>query len=332
MSTVDDDSPPPSKLVLLHRLPIYTFPNPTLLHNRFTILDPRSTLTDYPTQIDPFLTTHSHSIRALVCVGPSPLDAHTIGLLPFLECVVVAAAGVDRVDLKECKKRGIVVANAGDAFSEDVADYVVGLLVDVLRKVSLGDGVVRGRRWARGEECELGFKLSGKRVGIVGLGSIGMRVAERLVAFGCTVAYNSQKRKLAVSFPYYENAHDLALDCDILILCCSLTEKTRHLINKDVMTALGKGGVIINVGRGALVDEKQMVQYLVEGKLRGAGLDVFEDEPYVPRELFSLDSVVLSPHRAVLTPESLEALADIVVENLEAFFSGRPLKSPVSFE
>ena len=159
----------------------------------------------------------------------------------------------------------------------------------------------------------------------MGLGSIGSEVAKRLVAFGCTVAYNSRNEKPSAPYPYYANVCDLAVDSDVLVICCALTNETRHIINKDVLTALGREGVIINVGCGALVDEKELVQFLVRGEIGGAGLDVFENEPDVPRELFALDNVVLAPHYAGLTPESFEVLNEVIIANLKAFFSNKPL-------
>lgn len=173
------------------------------------------------------------------------------------------------------------------------------------------------------------LQLGGKRVGIVGLGNIGSEVAKRLVAFGCAIAYNSRKKRSSVSFPYYADVCDLAANSDILVICGALTSETHHIINKDVMTALGKEGVIINVGRGSLINQKELVQFLVEGQIRGAGLDVFENEPIVPRELLELDNVVLSPHNAVVTPEAFEALQELAIANLEAFFSNKPLLSPI---
>lgn len=176
------------------------------------------------------------------------------------------------------------------------------------------------------------MQLGGKRVGIVGLGSIGAEIAKRLASFGCAISYNSRRKKPSVPFPWYKNVYDLAINTDILIVCCALTEETRHIINKDVMTALGKEGVMINVGRGALIDEKVLVQLLVRGELGGAGLDVFENEPDVPDELFALNNVVLSPHCAVATPECFDALEELITANLKAFFSGNPLQSLVEFE
>ncbi|GMJ00354.1 Hydroxyphenylpyruvate reductase 3, hydroxypyruvate reductase 3 [Hibiscus trionum] len=222
-------------------------------------------------------------------------------------------------------------AAAGKAFSPDVADLAVALLIDVLRRVSAGFRYVRGGLWTRNGEFPLGFKLGGKRVGIVGLGSIGSEIAKRLESFGCVISYNSRRKKPSVPFPWYKNVYDLAVNSDVLVVCCALTEETRHIVSKDVMISLGKEGVIINVGRGALIDEKELVQLLVRGELRGAGLDVFENEPDVPQELFSLDNVVLSPHCAVATPECFDALEELITANLKAFFSNKPLQSVVEF-
>lgn len=135
-----------------------------------------------------------------------------------------------------------------------------------------------------------------------------------------------------MSYPFYTNVCELAANSDVLIICCGLTDQTRHMINREVLLALGKEGVIVNIGRGAIIDEKEMVQCLAEGEIGGAGLDVFENEPNVPKELFALDNVVLAPHLAVFTPESFKALRDIMVGNLEAFFSNKPLLSPVIYE
>jgi len=169
-------------------------------------------------------------------------------------------------------------------------------------------------------------------VGIVGLGSIGSRIADRLVPFGCKISYTSRRKKPDVSYPYYENIHGLAIESDILMVCCSLTDQTHHIVNKEVLGALGKDGVIINIGRGALIEERGLVKALVDGEVGGAGLDVFEDEPNVPKELLGLDNVVLSPHQAVLTPESMQAAEDVVVANLEAFFSNHPLLTPIRWD
>ncbi|KAA8521955.1 hypothetical protein F0562_012731 [Nyssa sinensis] len=309
-------------LVIYHCLPQFKLNLKSWLEARFRLLDPSN----------PCWDTHAPSARVLLCVGPTPVNSQTLDQFPSLECVVGSSAGVNHIDLAECRRRGVSVTNAGDAFSEDVADCAVALLIDVLRRISAADRYVRAGLWPVKGDYPLGSKVGGKRVGIVGLGSIGSMIAKRLEAFGCSIAYNSRKKKPYVSFPYYANVHDLATNSDILIICCALTDETHHIVNKDIMTTLGKEGVIINVGRGGLIDEKELVQCLVRGDIGGAGLDVYENEPNVPRELFALDNVVLSPHKAVATPESFAALQEVVIANLEAFFSNKPLQSQMELE
>lgn len=306
-------------LVLVHVLPPFEIPFKGRLQSRFQLIDSSD-------------STFSPHASVLLCVGPAPVSSDTLRHLPSLQCIVGSSAGVDHIDLEECRRRGITVTNAGSSFCEDGADFAIGLLIDVLRRISAADRYVRAGLWPMKGDYPLGSKLGGKRVGIVGLGNIGSEIAKRLVAFGCRIAYNSRSKKSSVSFPYYANICNLAANSDILIICCALTKETHHLIDKDVMTALGKEGVIINVGRGGLINEKELVQCLVQGQIRGAGLDVFENEPDVPKELFELENVVLSPHKAIATLESLASLQELIVGNLEAFFSNKPLLSPINLD
>ncbi|KAF5466921.1 hypothetical protein F2P56_016802 [Juglans regia] len=286
-----------------------------------------------PLPLDQFLAAHAQSVQAMLCSSTGPrIVPEILRLLPSLRLVVTTSTGLNHIDLSECRRLGIAVADAGEVFSEDVADMAVGLLIDLLRKVSAADRYVRQGLWAAKGDYPLGSKLGGKQIGIVGLGSIGFLVAKRLEAFGCSILYNSRKRKDFVSYPFYTNICELAAKSDALIICCGLNEQTRHMINRGVLLALGKEGVIINIGRGPIIDEKDLVQCLVQGEIGGAGLDVFENEPSVPKELFDLDNVVLSPHSAVYTPESFKVLCDIMIGNLEAFFSDKPLLSPVMYE
>ncbi|KAG5228436.1 glyoxylate/hydroxypyruvate reductase [Salix suchowensis] len=288
-------------LVLVHRLPSFNFQLKDILQPHFHLLDPAGS----PEPAGSFLSSHAQSVRALICVANTPLTAETLSLLPSLEL--------------ECRRRGIILTNASTAFAEDAADYAVTLLIDVCRRISAADRFLHAGLWpVKGGYYPLGSKLGGKRVGIVGLGSIGFEVSKRLEAFGCSIAYSSRKEKPHVPYAYHANVLDLAAHSDALVLCCSLSEQTRHIINKDVMTALGKKGVVINVGRG--------------GDIGGAGLDVFEDEPDVPPQLFELDNVVLSPHRAIFTPEAIEALNQLTFTNLKAFFSNKPLQSVYQIE
>ncbi|XP_043716198.1 glyoxylate/hydroxypyruvate reductase HPR3-like [Telopea speciosissima] len=299
------------------------------LAKRFRLLKP---LEEESMSTQQFLTTHAQSVRALACLGLHPIDSEILRCLPSLQCVVATSVGVDHIDLAECRRRGIAVTNAGPAFAEDTADFAVGLLLDVLRRVSAADRYVRQGLWPIKGDYPLGSKLGSKQVGIIGMGNIGSEVAKRLEPFGCSISYNSRTKKSSFAFPFYSNVHELAANSDVLILTCALSKETYHIIDRDMILALGEKGVIINVGRGALIDEKELVRCLVQGEIGGAGLDVYENEPDVPKELFVLDNVVLSPHKAVLTPESFAASSKMAMANLEAFFAGKPLLSPVKDE
>ncbi|CAL9160369.1 unnamed protein product [Musa hybrid cultivar] len=283
-----------------------------------------------PLPLDRFLASHAADVRALLVIDLFTVDGPLLDALPALRFVCTTSAGVNHIDLAECARRGIAVANAGTVFSQEVAEYAVGLLIDVLRRVSACDRYVRRGLWPRGGDYPLGSKLGCKRVGIVGLGSIGSEVAKRLQAFGCPISYFSRCRKPQFPYTYFPSVADLAAQSDVLVLACALTHETHHIINKDVMAALGKDGIVINVGRGALVDEAELVKRLMRGEIGGAGLDVFEHEPAVPEELFGMDNVVLSPHVAMQTFESSSDLCQLTAANLEAFFSDRPLLTPVS--
>ncbi|KAH9603919.1 hypothetical protein KSS87_018003 [Heliosperma pusillum] len=261
--------------------------------------------------------------------GPPITGADVLDYIPSLRCIVTSGIGLDYIDLDECRRRGIVVANAAGASSADCADFAVGLVIDVLRKVTVGDRFLRSGGGVGGGEVRLGRRLGGKTIGIVGLGAIGSGVAKRLHAFNCRILYNSRNKKPSVPYSFYSNVCEMAADSDLLVICCSLSDQTRHLINKEVLTALGKDGIIVNVARGPIIDEKELVRSLLEGRIAGAGLDAFEHEPSVPQELFSLDNVVLAHHQASFTEDCFQDLFELVKGNLEAFFANKPLLTPV---
>ncbi|MCL7027354.1 hypothetical protein MKW94_028041 [Papaver nudicaule] len=288
-------------------------------------------LADNSIPLHQFLSTNSQSqsVRILISYPKTPINYEILNCLPSLGCVLTISTGTDHIDLVECSRRGIAVCSAGSLYADDVADFAVGLLIDVLRKISAADRFVRAGLWPVKGEYPLGYKLGGKRVGILGLGSIGWEVAKRVEAFGCIIAYNSRNKKPSVPFPYYSNVIDLASNSDVLIVCCELNEETFHIVSKDVMAELGTNGIVINVGRGALVDEKELVRCLVQREIGGAGLDVFESEPNVPKELLELDNVVLSQHIGGITSESSAAIHELILANVDAFFSGKPLLSLV---
>ncbi|KAJ1269811.1 hypothetical protein BS78_06G006400 [Paspalum vaginatum] len=266
--------------------------------------------------------------------GPARVDAAFLDAFPSVRCVISLAAGVDFIDLDECARRGVAVANSGRVYSADVADHAVGLLLQVLRRVSAADRFVRRGLWPAsvqgGGEYPLGSKLGGKRVGVVGLGNIGSLIARRLQALGCVVSYNSRRaRGDAVPYKYFPSVRDLAADSDVLVLACALTKDTRRCVNREVLDALGEGGVVVNISRGGNVDQAELVGALRDGRIAGAGLDVFESEPNVPPELCDMDNVVMTTHAGAFTKESMVDLGDLTIANLEAFFAGKPVLTPV---
>jgi glyoxylate/hydroxypyruvate reductase len=173
------------------------------------------------------------------------------------------------------------------------------------------------------------LQFSGKTIGIIGMGRIGTAVAKRAEGFNCSISYYSRTPKQEPKYKYYPSLVELASNCDILVVACPLTEETHHIINREVINALGPKGVLINIGRGKHVDEPELVSALLEGRLGGAGLDVYENEPHVPEELFGLENVVLLPHVGSGTVETRAAMADLLLGNLEAHFLGKPLLTPL---
>ncbi|KAL9995530.1 putative hydroxyphenylpyruvate reductase [Helianthus debilis subsp. tardiflorus] len=275
-----------------------------------------------------FFNKHSNSIRAVVGYAGAGADRELIDALPALEIVSSFSVGLDKVDLGYCKEKGIRVTNTPDVLTEDVADLAIGLMLTTLRRISECDRYVRSGLWKKGD-FKLTTKFSGKKVGIIGLGRIGTAIAERAEAFNCPISYYSRSEKPESNYKYFPSVVELASHCDILVVACPLTEQTRHIVNREVLDALGPKGFLINIGRGPHVDEPELVAALVEGRIAGAGLDVFENEPHVPEELFGLDNVVLLPHVGSGTVETRNAMADLVIGNLEAHFSKKPLLTPV---
>jgi lactate dehydrogenase-like 2-hydroxyacid dehydrogenase len=205
--------------------------------------------------------------------------------------------------------------------TDDVADLAVGLAIALLRGIPAADAYVRGGQWLKGD-YPLRRKVTGRRFGLVGLGNIGAAAAVRLAAFG-PVAYTGPARK-AVTYPYHPDVLSLARASDVLILTCPATAATRHLANADVFDALGPAGYLVNVARGAVVDEVALGAALKSGRLAGAALDVYETEPQVPETLRRLPNVVLTPHMASATVETRTRMADVVLMNIDACMSGVP--------
>ncbi|CAL9110737.1 unnamed protein product [Musa textilis] len=282
-----------------------------------------------PERRQDFIRANAAAIRAVVGNSKAGADADTIDALPRLEIVACFSVGLDKVDLAKCRERGIRVTNTPDVLTDDVADLAIGLAIAVLRRLCQADRFVRSGAWLSKGDYKLTTRFSGKTIGIIGLGRIGLAVAKRAEAFGCPISYYSRSEKPNTNYKYYSNLIDLAANCHVLVVACPLTEETYHIVNREVLDALGPKGVLVNIGRGLHVDEPELVAALREGRLGGAGLDVFEQEPDVPEELFGMENVVLVPHVGSGTNETRNAMADLVIGNLEAHVMNKPLLTPV---
>ncbi len=268
-------------------------------------------------------------IRGIQSFGAYSADAKLIAALPRLEIIANVGVGVDAIDLNAAKRRGVIVTNTPEVLNECVADLAMGLTVATLRRISLGDRFVRAGNWLKGA-LPLGHKVGGRTMGILGYGRIGKAIARRAEAFGMRIVYHGRKPQAGVPHKYYASLTEMARDCDVLMVICPGGAATYHLVNAEVLAALGPEGTLINVARGPVVDEQALVRALADGSLGAAGLDVFESEPKVPEALFGMDQVVLQPHVGSATHETRKAMGDLAVDNLRAHFSGKPVLTPVA--
>jgi lactate dehydrogenase-like 2-hydroxyacid dehydrogenase len=256
------------------------------------------------------------------------LEATLLDRLPNAEIISSFGVGYDNVDAVEAAKRGIVVTNTPGVLDDEVADLSIGLLLATLRKIPQADRYLREGRWLQAP-FPLSSTLRERKVGIVGLGRIGKAIAMRLQGFGVSIAYHGRTQQNDVAFTYYPTAVGLAEASDVLIVITPGGSATRHLIDAEVLKALGPTGVLINVARGSVVDEQALIEALQSGTILSAGLDVYEDEPRVPQELIDLEHVVLLPHIASGSVHTRNAMGKLVADNLISWFDGKGPLTPV---
>ena len=276
-----------------------------------------------------FLKKIGSQVRAIVTNGALGASGSLINALPNLEVIVSYGVGVDAIDLPLAKKRGIPVTTTPDVLTEDVADMALALLLATSRRIVAGDQYVRSGQWAGGEMA-LTRRVSGKAIGIFGLGRVGRALARRAEAINMKISYTN-RQDLGLPYTFYPALTKLASDVDFLVITAAGGDSSRKAVNRPVLEALGPEGILINVARGSIVDEEALVQTLREGKLGGAGLDVFASEPNVPQQLRAMPNVVLQPHHASGTIETRSAMGDLVIQNLEAHFAGKPLLTPFKY-
>jgi lactate dehydrogenase-like 2-hydroxyacid dehydrogenase len=266
-----------------------------------------------------WLKANADKVRAVVTGGHIGIPATLIPQLTQLAIIAINGVGFDKVDVNLAASQNAYVSTTPDLLTDDVADLGVGLIISLLRRLPAADSYVRTQRWLQGE-MPLANKVSGRRFGILGLGKIGTALAKRLSAFG-PVHYTSQTRK-PVDYHFHASVSELASAVDVLVIASAANAATRHLVNAAVLEKLGPQGYLINVSRGAIVDEAALVAALVNGTIAGAALDVFEDEPRVPAALCNSDKVVLAPHIGSATMETRKAMADLVLANVDAGLAG----------
>ena len=276
-----------------------------------------------------FMAGIAPRVRAIVTGGATGADPKIVAALPALELIAINGIGTDAVDLDEARARRIRVTTTPDVLTDDVADLAIGLLLAAARRISLGDRFVREGRWAKRERLPLGQKVSGKKLGVLGMGRVGRAIATRAQAFGMQIAYNDIRAFDELTYRYESNLVTLAADSDFLVVAAAGGPQSRGIVGEAVLNALGPQGILVNVARGSVVDEPALTAALLERRLGGAGLDVFVDEPNVPEALWALDQVVLQPHQASATVETRVAMGELVLANLAAHFAGREPVTPV---
>jgi lactate dehydrogenase-like 2-hydroxyacid dehydrogenase len=279
---------------------------------------------------DAVLQERGADVAAVATAGQRRVDATLMDLLPRLQVVANFGVGYDTVDAREAGSRGVVVTNTPEVLDDEVADTTMGLLLMTVRELPQAERYLRAGRWPEEGPYPLTpTTLRGRTLGLVGLGRVGTAIATRAVAFGVPVVYHSRTQRPGTDFAYYPKLLDMARDVDTLVVAVPGGAATRHLVDADVLEALGPDGVLVNVARGSVVDERALVAALQSGAIRTAGLDVYEHEPDVPAELMALDNVVLLPHVGSASVATRAAMGELVVANLRSWFEDGRALTPV---
>ncbi len=301
-----------------------------LLHNEMVKLEELFNVIRLWESLEPeqLIIDNSNDIVAIVSTYNSRgVSARLMEALPNLEIIAQYGVGFDNIDIKTAHERGVLVTNTPDVVTNDTADMALFLILALARRAVEADMYVRVGRWQSSID-HMGTTLSGKAIGIVGLGNIGKAIARRAEAFNMSVIYHSRTVK-DVEYKYYDDLKEMARDCDFLAIACAASGETNGLIDYEVLKALGNKGYLVNIARGSIVNEEDLLIALHNRAIAGAGLDVFAGEPNVPPEMIKMDNVVLSPHVGGGTLETRSKMGKIVIDNLIAHFDGKPLLTPV---
>lgn len=275
-----------------------------------------------------FLASLAPKIEAIATRGDLGVPNDVVTALPELKIISVYGVGLDAVDLNLARERGVAVTNTPNVLNDDVADLALGLMISVARRIPAGEAHVRSGKWAT-QSFPLVTKMSGKRLGILGLGSIGKAIAKRAQGFDMAISYHGRAKQADQPFTYYESAVELAKNSDFLVAIVTGGAGTAKIVNAEVLKALGPKGYFINVARGSVADEEALLAALESCSIAGAGLDVYLNEPKIDPRFSKLDNVVLQPHQGSGTVETRAVMAALVRNNIAAHFAGKPLITPV---
>ena len=275
-----------------------------------------------------FVTEVAANVRAVLTNGRGGLSKELIAALPHLEIIHTFGVGYEMVHLDWCRARGIVLANAPGTNDVGVAEMALLLMLAVTRRLPAANDFAKADRWPH-ESFERTHTIGGKKLGVIGLGRIGTKIAERAQAFDMDIAWHGPNHKPDAPWRYVPDHLELARWADYIVLACPGGEATRHLISTKVLEALGPDGILVSIARGSVVDPDAIIAALQSNTFFGAGLDVFEGEPHLPESLRTLDNVILTPHLGAITHEAFENGRDLLLENLRRHFAGQPVLTPV---
>lgn len=270
------------------------------------------------------------SVRTIALKGHHPLGGAEMDLLPNLGVIANYGVGYDAIDVTAATERGIKVTNTPDVLNDDVADLAVAMLIAQCRNMVAGDALVRSGRWSAGENLPLNRQMSGSKVGIVGLGRIGREIADRLAAFKCDIHYTSRSQKETPGWTFHASPEEMAEAVDVLVVALVGGSETEKHVSRQVIDTLGPRGIVINISRGSTIDEDALLDALEEGRIAGAGLDVFLNEPKLDPRFLKLDNVHLQPHQGSGSVETRRRMAKLQLANIEAYLADDPLKTPVN--
>ncbi|MDB5413593.1 MAG: hydroxyacid dehydrogenase [Rubritepida sp.] len=293
------------------------------LAERYEVLGPLDRANPLP------IPEAARGARALITLGSLRTDKAMMDALPDLGLICCYGTGFEGVDRAEAASRGIKMTHAGDSNATSVAEFAMGLVIATARNLVRGDRMLRAGKWASLslERVPITPGLAGHKLGIYGMGSIGLKIAQRAAAFEMEIGYHNRSRRTDVPYGYHGSLMELAAWSDVLVVAVRASAENRHAINAEVLDALGPNGFMVNISRGIAVDELALCEALETNRIAGAGLDVYQNEPHVPERFMALENVVLTPHMSALSRTAQSAQQKVLIDNLDGFFSGRPLSS-----